>query len=92
MLIVSTATYVASFMVAMFVTSRLLRKKRKCITYGPMEERDKNRIDYLNTKKIKDDTICTKMLGLKRESFFVLCQVLQERSLLIDTMHVYVEE
>jgi hypothetical protein len=72
-------------MMHMFVTSRLLGKKRKCITYGPMEERDKS---SLNTKKFNDDTTCTKMLRLKRESFFGLCQILQERSLLCDTVHV----
>jgi hypothetical protein len=50
-----------------------------------MEERDKS---SLNTKKFNDDTTCTKMLRLKRESFFGLCQILQERSLLCDTVHV----
>jgi hypothetical protein len=70
MLIVSTVAYVALCMVAIFVTCRLLEKKRKRITYGPMDDRDKNRIDYLNTKNFKDDTTCTKILRLKRESFF----------------------
>jgi hypothetical protein len=92
MLIVSTVVCIASCMVALFVTSRLHGKKRKCITYGPIEERDKSRIQYLNNKIFKDDTTCTKMLRLKKESFFGLCQVLWERSLLCDTVHVCVEE
>jgi hypothetical protein len=77
MLIVSIAAYIASCMVALFVTSRLLGKKRKLITYGPIEERDKSRIQYLNNKIFKDHTTCTKMLRLKKESFFGLCQVLR---------------
>jgi hypothetical protein len=83
MLIVSTVVCIASCMVALFVTSRLHGKKRKCITYGPIEERDKSRIQYLNNKIFKDDTTCTKMLRLKKEFFLdyvkfygnVLCYV-----------------
>lgn len=92
MVIVSTAAYVASCMVVLFVMSRLLRNKRKRITYAPMEERDKSRIDYLNRKIYMDDTTCTKMIRLKKESFFRLCQVLRERTLLRDTIHVCIEE
>jgi hypothetical protein len=57
-----------------------------------MEERDKNRIDYLNTRIYKDDTTCTKMIRLKRGPFFRLRRVLREHSLLQDTIHVCVEE
>jgi hypothetical protein len=80
-------------MVALFVTSRLLRKKRKRVTSGPIEKRDKSRIQYMNNKIFKDDTTCTILLRLKKEYiFFGLCQVLRERSLLRDTAHVCVEE
>ncbi|XP_022682152.1 protein ALP1-like [Setaria italica] len=92
MLITAAAAYAASCMVALFVMSRILSNKRQRITYGPMEERDKSRIEYLNTRIYKDDTTCTKMIRLKRISFFQLCQVLRERSLLRDTKHVCIEE
>ena len=92
MLVVSCAAYVAYCMVTLFITSRLLRNKRKRITYGPMEERDKSRIDYLNKQIYKDDTQCTKMIRLKREPFFRLCQLLRDRTLLRDTIHVCIEE
>uniref|UniRef100_A0A0A9AX04 DUF8040 domain-containing protein n=1 Tax=Arundo donax TaxID=35708 RepID=A0A0A9AX04_ARUDO len=92
LMLISAAAYVASCMVVLFVRSRRLRNKRKRITYGSMEERDKSRIDYLNTKIYKDDTTCTKLIRLKRAPFFRLCQVLRERSLLRDTIHVCIKE
>jgi hypothetical protein len=73
------------------VMSRV-QSKRKRITYGPMEERDKFSIDYLNIKIYKDDTVSTKMIRFKRKSFFRLCQLLRERTLLRDTVHVCIEE
>ena len=92
MLITATAAYAASCMVALFVTSRLLKNKRQRIIYGPMKERDKSRIEYFNTRIYKDDTTYIKMLRLKRAPFFWLCQVLREQSLLRDTNHVCIEE
>ncbi|WVZ88740.1 hypothetical protein U9M48_035224, partial [Paspalum notatum var. saurae] len=89
--LIRVAAYLAACMVALFIQSRL-RKQRQHITYGPMEERDKTRIDYLNTRIYKDDTTCTKMIRLKRAPFFQLCQVLRQRSLLRDTIHVCIEE
>jgi hypothetical protein len=68
------------------------KSKRKRITYGPIEERDKSRIDYLNIKIYKDDTASTKMIRFKRKLFFRLCQLLRERTLLHDTVHVCIEE
>ncbi|PUZ61305.1 hypothetical protein GQ55_4G265900 [Panicum hallii var. hallii] len=91
MLIVSCATYVTSCMVVLFVMSRV-QSKRKRITYGPMEERDKSRIDYLNIKIYKDNIASTKMIRFKRKLFFRLCQLLRERTLLRDTVHVCIEE
>jgi hypothetical protein len=93
MLIVSCTTYVTSCMVVLFMMSRVQSKsKRKRITYGPIEERDKSRIDYLNIKIYKDDTASTKMIRFKRKPFFRLCQFSRERTLLRDTVHVCIEE
>ncbi|KAL6906486.1 hypothetical protein ACP4OV_004087 [Aristida adscensionis] len=91
MLIAAVAGYVAASMVVLYVRSRL-RSKRIPVNYGPIEERDRTRIDYLNKKIWQDDTTCTKTLRLKRALFFQLCEVLRERSLLRDTIHVCIEE
>lgn len=85
------AAFVAVAMVALYVRSRLM-KRRTRITYGPMEERDRARIDYLNKKIYRDDSTCQKMLRLTRAPFFHLCEVLRGRGLLGDTIHVSVEE
>jgi len=84
--------YISSCLYGGFVYSVQIKKKRQLIMYAPMEERDKNRIDYLNTRIYKDDTTCIKMIRLKRGPFFQLCRVLRERSLLYDTIHVCIEE
>ncbi|KAL6906159.1 hypothetical protein ACP4OV_003760 [Aristida adscensionis] len=91
MLIAAVAGYVAASMLVLYVRSRL-RSKRIPVTYGPIEERDRTRIDYLNKKIWQDDTTCMKTLRLKRAPFFQLCEVLRERSLLRDTIHVCIEE
>lgn len=90
-LLINVAAYMAASMVVLYVWSRL-RNKREPITYGPMVERNKDRIKYMNDKILKDDETCTHMIRLKRASFFQLCQVLRERSLLCDTINVSVEE
>ncbi|WVZ64690.1 hypothetical protein U9M48_014180 [Paspalum notatum var. saurae] len=89
--LIGAATYVAACMVALFVRSRL-RNRRQQITYGPMVERDKTRIDYVNNEIYRDDETCTNMIRLKRAPFFQLCQLLRQRSLLRDTIHVCIEE
>jgi hypothetical protein len=59
-------------MMAMVITSR--KRKRvvsgEPIRYGPIDERDKIRIEYLNKKIWKNITTCVNMLRLTRPAFF----------------------
>ena len=93
-LIYAAAAHMLLSMMAIFVMSRKKKRSecRQCISYGPMEERDRMRIEYLNNKIWKNDTICVNMLRLRRESFFHYCQLFGDRGLLEDTIHMCVEQ
>ncbi|WVZ50995.1 hypothetical protein U9M48_002190 [Paspalum notatum var. saurae] len=67
----AAAAYVVLSMMAMIIESRKKKRaaRRLRITYAPMEERDRMRVDYLNTKIWKDDTTCIDMLRLNRACF-----------------------
>jgi hypothetical protein len=68
-------------MMAVAIESR----KRKChshapigrISYAPIEDRDRSRIDYLNNKIWKNDVICVNMFRLTRPSFFRFCDLIR---------------
>ena len=81
-------------MMATIIESRKRKRdeRRPAITYGPMEERDKMRLDYLNTRIWKNDTTCINMLRLNRARFFRFCKVFRDRGLLEDTIHMCVEQ
>lgn len=91
MLFRGAATFVALSMVALCVRA-IIRKRKARITYGPMHERDQQRINYLNNKIWKCDEKCKDMLRLERAPFFRLCEILREQSLLRDTINACVEE
>lgn len=91
MRLIRAAASLASSMVKLYVRSRL-RRKKESISYGPFIVRDEKRIDFLNNQIYKDDLTCQRTLRLTRASFFSLCQVLRERSLLRDTVHMCIEE
>ncbi|XP_044347875.1 uncharacterized protein [Triticum aestivum] len=91
LMLIKAAASVSSCMVMLYVRPRLQRKKES-ISYGPIEARDKKRIAFLNNQIYKDDITCQTTLRLTRASFFGLCQVLRERSLLRDTVHICIEE
>ncbi|KAM3329114.1 hypothetical protein ACQJBY_026282 [Aegilops geniculata] len=91
LMLIKAAASVSSSMVMLYVRPRLQRK-RESISYGPIEARDKKRIAFLNNQIYKDDITCLTTLRLTRASFFGLCQVLRERSLLRDTVHICIEE
>jgi hypothetical protein len=79
-------------MVAMIITSR--KRKRASgepISYRPIDERDRIRIDYLNSEIWKNDTTCVNMLRLTRSVFFHFCQLFKDHDLLQDTIHMCVE-
>jgi hypothetical protein len=73
-------------------------RKTKChghapigrISYDPIEDRDRSRIDYLSNKIWKNDVICVNMFRLTRASFFHFCDLIRKRGLLEDSIHMYV--
>jgi hypothetical protein len=89
----------AQWLLSMMVVIVEYRKRKRHahtpigkICYGPIEERDRERVDYLNYKIWKNDVICVNMLRFTRQSFFRFCDLIRERGLLQDTIHVCVEQ
>uniref|UniRef100_A0A0A9E3I6 DUF8040 domain-containing protein n=1 Tax=Arundo donax TaxID=35708 RepID=A0A0A9E3I6_ARUDO len=62
------------------------------ITYGPLAERDRIRMDNLRFIFHNDDRHCVEQLCMRRAPFFHLCTLLRTRHLLRDTIHSSVEE
>jgi hypothetical protein len=62
------------------------------ISYAPIEGRDRSRIDYLNNKILKNDIICVNMLRVTRASFFCFFDLIRERGLLENSIHMCVEQ
>ena len=78
---------------AIVVAVRALKKKRKPrVPYGPMHERDRMRMEYLTSKIWHSDVTCMNMLRFNRASFFRLCDIMRERNLLENSVHLSVEE
>ena len=93
--VVCAATaYMLLSMMAMIIQSRKLKRdaRRVGITYAPIEERDRMRQEYLDTKIWKDDTTCVNMLRINRDKFFWFCKLFRDCSLLEDTIHMCVEQ
>lgn len=81
------------FMAVLAVESRKKkRREREPISYGPIDERDRMRMEYLENKIWRDDTTCKNMLRLGRGAFFRFCNVFRERGLLQDTIHMSIEQ
>ncbi|KAF2938254.1 hypothetical protein DAI22_03g104900 [Oryza sativa Japonica Group] len=77
-------------MMAMIIHSRKRKivSRREGVKYDPMVERDRMRIEYLNTKIWRNDN----MLRLRKDSFFRFCKLFRNRGLLEDTIHMSIEE
>jgi hypothetical protein len=81
------------FFAAIVVAIRAIKKKRRPrISYGPMHERDRQRIEYFNSKIWESDVKCRNMLRFDRAPFFKLCNILRDRELLEDSVHLNVEQ
>jgi hypothetical protein len=78
--------------VAVLVRAIMRKRRRPRITYGPMHERDRIRFDYLNQKIWQCDVTCRNMLRFDRGPFFRLCDILRDRKLLEDSVHLTVEQ
>jgi hypothetical protein len=70
-LVYVAATHMLLSMMLMVIQSRKRRQHTPPykISYAPIDERDRMRIEYLTKKVWKDDVTCVNMLRLKRESF-----------------------
>jgi hypothetical protein len=66
--------------------------RREGISYAPMAERGRKRIEYLNDKIWRDDTTCVNMLRMNKARFFRFCRLFRDRALLEDTVHMCVEQ
>ena len=80
------------FLSVMAIIGRSRKRKRVArregITYTPMFERDRKRIEYLNDKIWRNDTTCVNMLRMNKARFFRFCQLFRDHALLEDTVHV----
>ncbi|CAN6206189.1 unnamed protein product [Urochloa humidicola] len=93
--ICTAAAYMLLSMMAMVIVESRKRKRAartERITYGPMDERDRMRLEYLDNKIWKDDTVCVNMLRLNRAKFFRFSNLFRERGLLEDSIHCCVEQ
>jgi hypothetical protein len=96
LLVYAATAHIFRCMMAAAIESR----KRKChghapigrISYGPIEDRDRSKIDYLNNKILKNDVICVNMFRVTRASFFCFCDLIQEHGLLKNSIHMCVEQ
>ncbi|XP_072151850.1 protein ALP1-like [Setaria viridis] len=91
----TAAAYMLLSMMAMASIESRKRKqpaRREGITYGPIDEKDRMRLEYLNNKIWKDDTVCVNILRLNRAKFFRFCNLFRDRGLLEDTIHCCVEQ
>jgi len=71
---------------------RKIQAPRERIRYGPIDERDRIRLEYLENKIWKNDVTCVDMLRLSKASFFHFCKLFRDRGLLQDTIHMCVEQ
>jgi hypothetical protein len=88
------AAHMLLSMMAMVIASRKIKRNeiRVGISYGPIVERDRMRMEYLDAKIWNNDITCINMLQLGRDSFFWFCKVFRDCGLLEDTIHMCIEE
>ncbi|XP_040384639.1 protein ALP1-like isoform X1 [Oryza brachyantha] len=94
LLIYTAAANMLLSMMAIIIESRKRKRvvRREGIKYGPMDERDRIRIEYLDTRIWGNNILCVDMLRLRRDSFFRFCKLFRDRALLEDTIHMSIEE
>ena len=93
LLIWAAAAYFWMAMATVVVASRKRKRRaRHMITYAPIAERDRIRMEYLNNKIWRDDLTCVNMLRLGRGAFYRFCKLFRDRGLLEDTIHMCVEQ
>jgi hypothetical protein len=91
-LIIRGAALVVVVSAWFYVRFRRMSTSRQGITYGPMSERDQERIANLRFIYHSDDTNGVDLLRMKRAPFFQLCDLFRTRGLLRDSIQSNVEE
>ena len=86
------AVFVTLAAVAVLVRAILRKRRRPRLTYGPIHERDRIRFDYFDQKIWQCDVTCRNMLRFDRAPLFRLCEILRDRKLLEDSIHVNIEQ
>jgi hypothetical protein len=94
LIVYTAAAHMLLSIMAIVIESRKRKRRprRETITYGPLDERDRMRIEYLNNKIWKNDVTCVNMIRLNKECFFRFCTLFRDRGLLQDTIHMCVEQ
>jgi hypothetical protein len=64
----------------------------RSITYGPMTERDQQRLNNLRYIYESDDVHCKDLLRMRRAPFFQLCNLFHQRGPVNDSINASVEE
>jgi hypothetical protein len=75
-----------------FMWFRRRAEDSRTVTYGPMAERDKQRMNNLRYIYESNDVHCVNLLRMKRAPFFQLCDLFRSRELITDSIHASVEE
>jgi hypothetical protein len=65
---------------------------RRCITYGPMHQRDQERQNNLRFIYESTDVECVDLLRMRRAPFMQLCDLFFTRQLLRDNIHSSIED
>ncbi|WVZ89944.1 hypothetical protein U9M48_036289 [Paspalum notatum var. saurae] len=86
------AAFVVAIAAWVFVWFRRRCEESRSVTYGPMLQRDIERIANLRFIYESDDTHCVNLLRMKRAPFFQLCDLFRTRVLLRDSIHSTIEE
>jgi hypothetical protein len=96
LVVYAAAAHMFCCMMAVVIESRKRKRHDHTsiwqISYDSIEEQDRSRIDYLNNKIWKNDVIYVNMLRVTRVSFFHFCDLIRERGLLEDSIHMCVEQ
>ena len=92
--IYGVAAHLLLSMMATIIHSKKRKREaqRERIAYGPMEEMDRVRFEYLDNKIWKNDVTCVNMLRLTKPSFNRFCKLFRDRGLLQDTIHMSVKQ
>jgi len=88
----AAAAVVVAVVAWFFMWFRRRVEDSRSVTYDPLAERDKQRMNNLRYIYESDDVHCVNLLRMKRAPFFQLCDLFYSRELVTDSIHASVEE